>query len=353
VQQACGCNLAKGRLPARLPWLAGLGSSAKARGRLKPLVTMPSGPWFASSLFALGLLVGSFLNVVIARVPAGQSIVHPGSRCPRCGHALAWFENVPLLSWLVLRAKCRSCRAPISARYPAVELLTGCLFLACWLRFGLSWSLLRGLLVVGFLIPLTFIDLEHWLLPFELTLSGLALGLLSACLLGWEALRDSILGAGAGFLFFWGLENVVRWLLRKEGLGAGDKWLVALLGAFLGWQPLFGLVLLSNVQGAVVGSALLLFRGRAGPAPAVSVAEGVPRAGLGSTVPVSGAPSAAEFAPKEKVPVEDDDWRPGPTHLPFGPWLALAGLELMLLGPALDRVLPSPLARLLLGRLGS
>ena len=258
-------------------------------------MTMLFGPWLAAFLFLLGLVVGSFLNVVIARVPAGQSIVRPGSRCPRCGHSLAWFENVPLLSWLVLRARCRACRAPISARYPAVELLTGCLFLACSLRFGVSWSLLRGLLLVGFLVPLSFIDLDHWLLPFELTLPGLAVGSLSAALLGWDVLRDSLLGAAAGFLFFWGLETLVKLVLRKEGLGAGDKWLVALLGAFLGWQPLFGLVLLSNVQGAVVGSALLLFRGRAGPAPE-------------PPTPSVTATEGARPVPVARRPEEEDDW---------------------------------------------
>jgi leader peptidase (prepilin peptidase) / N-methyltransferase len=313
---------------------------------------MPPGPWLAACVFGFGLVVGSFFNVVIARVPAGESIVHPGSRCPHCGHALAWFENVPLFSWLVLGARCRGCRAPISGRYPAVELLTGLLFLACWLRFGLSWSLLRGLLLVGFLVPLTFIDLEHWLLPFELTLPGLAIGILSASLLGVNALRDSVFGAAAGFLFFWGLEAVVRWLLRREGLGAGDKWLVALLGAFLGWQPLFGLVLLSNVQGAVVGSALLLFRGRAGPAPVVPATSRAPLPGLATAVGASGAPSGVEAKLEPKgPPQEDDDWSPGPTHLPFGPWLALAGLELVLLGPVLDRFLPAPLARVLIGGL--
>jgi leader peptidase (prepilin peptidase) / N-methyltransferase len=307
---------------------------------------MPQGPWLAAFLFGLGLIVGSFLNVVIARLPAGQSIVRPASRCPRCGHTLAWFENVPLLSWLVLGARCRACRAPISARYPAVEVLTGCLFLACWLRFGATWGLLRGVLLVGFLVPLTFIDLEHWLLPFELTLSGLAVGILSASLLGWSALRDSVLGAAAGFLLFWALEALVRLLLRKEGLGAGDKWLVALLGAFLGWQPLFGLVLLSNVQGAVVGSALLLLRGRAGPLPAPSAADA--RAPLPEQPETGSPPLSAEVALDAKgTPLGDDDWSPGPTHLPFGPWLALAGLELLLLVPFLDRLLPPALARLL------
>ncbi len=149
-----------------------------------------------------------------------------------------------------------------------------------------------------------------------------------------DALRDAVLGAAAGFLFFWGLEALVKLVLRREGLGAGDKWLVALLGAFLGWQPLFGLVLLSNVQGAVVGSALLLLRGRAGPqAPSVT------------------APEVATPHPAKPGREEEDDWSPGPTHLPFGPWLALAGLELTLLGPLFARLLPESLTRVLMGGL--
>ncbi len=309
-------------------------------------------PSVAAFAFVIGLLVGSFLNVVIARVPTGRSIVYPGSACPKCGHRLAWFDNIPVLSWLVLGARCRGCRAPISVRYPAVELLTGCLFLGCWLRFGPSWSLVRGLLLVGFVVPLSFIDLDHWLLPFELTLPGLAVGVLSAGLLGWAALVDSLLGAAAAFLFFWGLEVLVRWVLRREGLGAGDKWLAALLGAFLGWRPLFGLVLLSNVQGALVGSALLALRGRAGPAPAPpAAAEGLLE-GAAAASASGGAPLPEQEArPAGAAAGAEDDFTPGPTHLPFGPWLALAALELLLLGPWLGQVLPASLARLLTGGL--
>lgn len=267
-----------------------------------------------------GLVVGSFLNVVIARVPAGLSVVSPGSRCPRCGHALAWYENVPLVSWLALRGRCRGCGAAISLRYPAVELLVGLLFAGCALRFGPSWELLRGFLLVGFLVPLGFIDLEHWVLPFSLTLPGAAAGLLSAIPLGAETLLASVVGAAVGFLFFLGLETLLRLLLRKEALGAGDKWLVLLVGAYLGWKPLFGVLLLSNVQGALVGGALLLARGRAGPRP--------PAPGSAAT---------------------EDGWEPGATHVPFGPFIALAALELALLGPWLASAFPGPLVGLITG----
>ena len=259
--------------------------------------------------------------MVIARVPHGESIVHPGSRCPRCGHAIRWWENVPLLSWLLLRGRCSGCQAPISPRYPLIELLTGLLFVGCLLRTGGGWPLVRALLMVGFLVPLAAIDLEHWVLPFELTLPGIALALLTAIPLGRPTLISCLIGAAVAFGGFWALELGLRMLLGKEALGAGDKWLFALVGAFLGWQPLFGVLLFSNVQGAVVGGALLLVRGRAGP-PA----------------PVEGAPAAG-----------DDDWAPGPTHLPFGPWIAVAALEVLLLGPWLLATFPGPLTRMLVG----
>ena len=214
----------------------------------------------------LGLVVGSFLNVVIGRVPAGESVVWPGSRCPKCHAPLRWFDNVPLLSWLLLRGRCRYCKEPISWRYPAVELLTALLFLACVSRFGTSWALVRGLLMVGLLVPLAFIDLEHWVLPFQLTLPGAVVGLLTAVPLGRTVLLESAIGAAGGFLFFFGLEVLLRIVLRREALGAGDKWLMLLVGAYLGYRPLFGVLLLSTSRVRWSGGALLLARGRAGPA---------------------------------------------------------------------------------------
>ena len=309
-----------------------------------------STPALLIALFVLGLVVGSFLNVVIARVPHGQSIVRPGSRCPHCGHVLSWYENVPLLSWLALRAHCRSCKAPISARYPAVELLTGLLFLAAGWAFGWSWELLRVLLLVGFLVPLALIDLEHWIVPVGVTVLGTAAGLLSALPLGLPLVEECAIGAAAGFLVFWALERVSLLLVVKvlrpplrrlraaitrargepppepepdptEALGAGDKWIMLLVGSYLGWRPLFGVLLLSAVQGALVGTTLLLLQGRAG-----------------STPPPPGAPAT------------EDGWEPEATALPYGPWLALAALEIVFLGPWLAEACPSSLVALLTGQ---
>jgi leader peptidase (prepilin peptidase) / N-methyltransferase len=144
-----------------------------------PLITI----WIA----VLGLCIGSFLNVVIGRLPNDESVVRPRSRCPKCGHQLPWYENIPVVSWVMLRGKCSSCKTPISPRYVLVELLTGTLFVACIPRFGFDWQLVSALTFLTFLIPLIFIDAEHWILPFELTLPGIAFGILLAIPRGSEA----------------------------------------------------------------------------------------------------------------------------------------------------------------------
>ncbi|WP_233261991.1 A24 family peptidase [Vitiosangium sp. GDMCC 1.1324] len=305
----------------------------------------------------MGLIFGSFLNVVIARLPAGESIVHPRSRCPRCGHQLAWYENIPVFSWLALRGRCSSCGQPISWRYPLIELLTGVLFFACQRRFGWSPELVSALVLVLLLVPLSFIDLEHWILPHELTWPGIAAGVVLSAPIGLERLRDSVIGAVAGFLIFWGMEWVGEKIFKKEALGAGDKDLLALLGAFLTWKALLGIIFLSSLQGAVVGGLMLLIHGRAGPAPEPEVpGEPPPAATAAPEPPPVGEPGAApEQAGAERAEgeedghEEEDDWVPGPTNIPFGPWLSLAALEMMLLGPWLREVLPVPLDLLLSG----
>jgi leader peptidase (prepilin peptidase)/N-methyltransferase len=273
---------------------------------------------FALWLLVVGLCLGSFLNVVIARLPEGQSVVRPGSRCPKCGHPLRWYENVPVLSFLFLRGKCSACKAPISWRYPAVELLVGLLFLAALRQFGWTMDLVLALMLIILLVPLTFIDLQHWLLPFELTIPGIAVGVALSAALGMERLRDSVIGAVAGFLVFWGLEWVGQRIFKKEALGGGDKFLLAMIGAFLTWRALLGVIFLASLQGAIVGLVLLAARGRAGPA-----------------------------APE---PTEEDDWQPGASNIPFGPWLSLAALELLFFSGSLGRLAPEVIALMFPGR---
>ena len=312
-------------------------------------------------VFVMGLLFGSFLNVVIARVPYEQSIVHPRSRCPKCGRQLAWYENIPILSWLALRGRCGSCGQPISWRYPAIELLTALLFLACQRRFGWTPELVSGLVLVLLLVSLSFIDLEHWILPSELTAPGIAAGVALSVPMGMERVRDSVIGAVVGYLLFWGMEWLGEKIFQKEALGGGDKHLLALIGAFLTWKALLGVIFLSSLQGAVVGSVMLLIYGRAGPAPepeatapvpdATPVEPGAVKEPEASATPVDepGAGGAVTDAKPADEEEEEDDWVPGPTNIPFGPWLSLAALELMLLGPWLSSVLPVPLDIMMTG----
>ncbi len=344
-----------------------------------------------------GLAIGSFLNVVIARVPEGQSIVRPRSKCPRCGHMLPWYENIPVFSWLALRARCSNCKLPISVQYPIVELATAVLYLAAFLRFGWNWQLVSALVFLTLVIPLIVIDAQKWILPFELTLPGIGLGVLLQLPLGWDPVVTALLGAGIGFLSFRAFEILGWFAFRKEAMGAGDKFLVAMVGAFLSWRVLLAIIFLSSLQGAVFGLIRIALTGRAAPptepqlppapsaleptTPAVVVDASAP---LDPTVPaVVGRPTApaalavdpnaepppptmswAFLAPGlsplnrlgllpwslflQPIPDEPTDaggeeieWTPGASNLPFGPWIGLAAIEIMLFAPWVAQQLPA------------
>lgn len=205
----------------------------------------------------IGLVVGSYLNVVIHRVPRGQATVMPRSRCTWCGGGIAARDNIPVLSWLLLRGRCRRCGAPISARYPAVEALTGSAFLAVALRFGPTIEACLAAVLVCLLIVLAFIDLEHLLLPDRLVFPGLAVGLAVQPWWHRTTLLDALLGVaiGAGVLIL--LINVWFWLRGEEGMGLGDVNLLALVGAWLGWQGALLTLGLGAAAGALVGIALI------------------------------------------------------------------------------------------------
>jgi len=208
---------------------------------------------------AFGLLVGSFLNVCIHRLPLKQSIAFPSSRCPRCGHVLAWYENVPLLSYAVLRGRCYQCAAPISIRYPIVEALTGGLFLWHWWVFGPSALFAVRLAFGCALLVLFAIDLEHQILPDVITLPGIAVGLVCSVLLPPGPLM-SVLGIVAGGGILWLIAEVWFRVRRVEAMGFGDVKMLAMVGAFLGVK-LVGLVfVLSSIVGGVVAVVLLAFR---------------------------------------------------------------------------------------------
>lgn len=222
---------------------------------------LPSPLWEASALL-LGLIVGSFANVAIHRIPLGESIVFPRSRCPRCRELIRPSDNVPVLGWLVLRGRCRSCREPISWRYPAVEAANGLLYLAIALRWGPSLHALVSMALVTALLVLSLIDLDHQILPNAITLPGIVAGLAASLLPGDPSPLDAALAAAGGYLGFAALARAYQHSRGIEGLGQGDWKLAAMLGAFLGGQRLLLVVLLSSVAGTVVGLALMATAGR-------------------------------------------------------------------------------------------
>jgi leader peptidase (prepilin peptidase)/N-methyltransferase len=271
--------------------------------------------WGAGLGGVLGLLIGSFLNVVIHRLPkmmelqwaaelaqleaekqgkeppAGKqeafNLMTPRSRCPSCGHVVQWYENVPVLSYLLLRGRCSACKAPISARYPLVELLTGALFCFCIYRWGVTPA---GFAWCGFsaaLVALAFIDWDTTLLPDDITLPLLWAGLLSAAF-QWTnvPLHASVTGAAAGYLSLWLVYWGFKLATGKEGMGYGDFKLFAALGAWFGWQALVPIILMSSIIGAIIGIAMKIFS---------SLREG--------------------------------------GYIPFGPFLVGAGLTAMVFGP--------------------
>jgi leader peptidase (prepilin peptidase) / N-methyltransferase len=213
-------------------------------------------------LFLFGAIFGSFANVCILRVPVDESIVFPGSRCPECKQPVAWYDNVPLLSWLWLRGRCRSCREPISFRYFVVELVTALAAVALYLRFGLGVEWLILFTFVGALIVITFIDLDHRIIPDVISLPGIAAGFLLS-LRG--APGPGPLSSAIGILVGGGLLLAVAWgyhaATGREGMGGGDVKLLGMVGAFLGWQSVPFTMLLSSLTGSVVGLTLMWWTG--------------------------------------------------------------------------------------------
>jgi leader peptidase (prepilin peptidase) / N-methyltransferase len=233
-----------------------------------------------------GLIAGSYLNVVIHRLPRGLSTVRPGSSCPACGVPIRARDNLPLLSFLLLGGRCRACRAPIGWRYPLVEATTAAFFVASLERFGPSLAAIAAALFCCLMIALGLIDLEHYILPDRLTFPGIAVGLALAHWLPWggfwHALAGALLGAGV-LLAIYGAWWVLR---REEGMGLGDVKMLALIGAFLGWQATLVTLFFGSLLGAVAG-LVLIWRG-----------------GLGMK-----------------------------SKLPFGTFLAVAGLVALFVGP--------------------
>jgi leader peptidase (prepilin peptidase)/N-methyltransferase len=232
----------------------------------------------------VGLLVGSFLNVVIHRLPRmlergwhaqcaelrgdapvqseRYDLVVPRSACPSCGHKIGAHENVPVVSWLLLRGRCSACGTAISPRYPFVELLAGALAVAAVFRFGPGWQAVAACGLLWALVALTFIDLDTQLLPDDVTLPLLWAGLLANLFGLFVPIEEAVIGAIAGYLSLWSVYWAFKLIRGKEGMGYGDFKLLAALGAWMGWKVLPAVVLLSSAVGAIIGLSLIAFRGR-------------------------------------------------------------------------------------------
>lgn len=246
-------------------------------------------PLLLSAVFILGLIIGSFLNVLIYRLPmmmqedwrqqcaallevekplslhpnhARFDLIKPDSHCPHCNHKLSALENIPLLSYLVLRGKCSQCKTSISLRYPLIELATGLLSCLIAYYFGLSWLTLCLLILCWGLIALTMIDIDHQLLPDDIVLPLLWLGLIVNSFGLITPLQNALWGAVSGYLLLWSIYWAFKLLRGKEGMGYGDFKLLAALGAWLGWQALPLIILFSSLVGSVVGILLILIQGR-------------------------------------------------------------------------------------------
>lgn len=256
--------------------------------------------------FVVGGMVGSFLNVCIYRLPREESIVKPRSRCPKCGNPIAWFDNIPIVSWLLLGARCRQCGAAISWQYPLVEAVTGTLFLLVFWRFGFTPASPIYMVFVAGLVLVTFVDLAEWIIPDEVTLPGIGVGL-AFSLVGMyfpesgivvNDVFDALIGAAAGFGVLYLLDKGSLLLLKKRGMGLGDAKLLAMLGAFLGWKNVILIIMAASLVGSIVGITLVIIRKQK------SVVE---------------------------EPGAEGEGRKG-HYLPFGPYLAFAGLLALFFG---------------------
>jgi leader peptidase (prepilin peptidase) / N-methyltransferase len=241
---------------------------------------------FVTFSVIFGLMVGSFLNVVIHRLPkmmerewhanclelqgkevpeqTKYTIVTPRSACPSCGHQITALENIPIVSWLMLGGKCKGCKAKISMRYPLVEAITGALIGAVAYQYGYTYAALFAFVFVFALIALTFIDFDTQLLPDDITLPLLWLGLIFNLNNGFTDLKSAVLGAIFGYLILWSVYWLFKLVTGKEGMGYGDFKLLAAIGAWFGWQLLPAVILLSSVVGAVIGIGMIMFRGKTG-----------------------------------------------------------------------------------------
>jgi leader peptidase (prepilin peptidase)/N-methyltransferase len=291
--------------------------------------------------FIFGTVIGSFLNVCISRIPEGVSIVAPGSRCPRCEAPIKAYDNVPLLGWLWLRGKCRSCGFPISPMYPLVELLTGMLFVACYLDFGVTQATVKWLMFSCLIVVLTITDLRVRMLPDLVNWPGFVAGLFLSVVVPPEdgtalflsanlfhrvppvrllGFLDALVGAAFGSLLLWGTAALYKVVRGREGMGLGDVKMMAMVGAFLGLRGTFLTILLGTLLGSVVGGAIIL--GLYVSGWQLVLAERASRRRLGTL-------SGLRWAIASQY------------QLPLGTFLGIAALLVVYVGPQTERYLAS------------
>ena len=257
--------------------------------------------------FIIGSMFGSFLNVCIYRIPKQMSVIRPGSHCPKCKKPVRWFDNIPILSYVLLKGGCRHCKSKISYRYPLIELLCGLLTLAVVVKYGFSASSFIYFVLIQSLVLITFIDLDHWIIPDIITYPGMIVGLVLSFINPDVTLMSSFLGllvgGGLFFLFSWGFSAA----LGKEALGGGDVKLMGMLGAFLGVKSLLFIIFASAFQGTIAGIALIL---------------------LNKEHPT---PENNENEQQENLN-DEPSWTPPPKAIPYGPFIALAAIEFIFWG---------------------
>jgi len=211
---------------------------------------------------AFGAMIGSFLNVCIHRLPKEESVVKPGSHCPKCHTPIRFYDNIPILSYILLKGKCRHCQASISIQYPIVEAVTALSSFFVFKTFGITMSYLYYFLFVSALIAITVIDLHHQIIPDVISLPGIVIGVLGSLLVPqitfWDSLTGMIVGGGSLFLVATGYQ----WLFKREGMGGGDVKLLAMIGAFLGWKAVILTILLSSLIGSIIGITVMLIKGK-------------------------------------------------------------------------------------------
>lgn len=212
--------------------------------------------------FIFGAIVGSFLNVCILRIPAGKSIAYPPSHCPKCQYAIKWYDNIPMISYLILMGKCRNCKERISFRYPLVEFLTAIFSLAAMMMFGPSLAFFIYFAFASSLIVITFIDLDHQIIPDIISLPGIPLGFLASFVLPEITYKESLIGIviGGGLLLIVAIGY--EFITKKEGMGGGDVKLLAMIGAFLGWKGVLFTIFSGSLVGTVIGVTIMVAQGK-------------------------------------------------------------------------------------------